>query len=197
MGGCKRLTRDEMDKVLGSFNGMNSVRDKALFTLGCFTGFRISELLSLTLGDVFQHGSLVDMVHVKRKNTKGKLQGRSQPLHPEAKEALRIWVTVLHGRNDTTSMTPLFCSFNHGSRSITSHQAWVILKNAYEKALISGKTGTHCMRKSFAHNVYQALGKDLVQTKQALGHKSFDSTVSYLEVDQAEINVAILNLVLK
>jgi site-specific recombinase XerD len=197
MAGCKSLTKEEIGKVLGSFNGMNAIRDRALFTLGCFTGFRITELLSLTISDVFQHGAIVDIVHLQRKNTKGKLQGRSQALHPEAKEALKIWITILHGRNDTTSITPLFCSFNHGTKAITSRQAWIIMKNAYAKAGIVGRTGTHCMRKSFAHNIHAELGNDLVKTKQALGHRNFDTTIKYLEVDQSVIHLAVIRMSMK
>jgi site-specific recombinase XerD len=197
MAGCKSLTKKEIDKVLSSMTGMNVFRDRALFTLGCFTGFRITELLSLTVGDVYKHGDVLDIVHLHRKNTKGKLQGRSQALHPKAKEALRLWLQCLNAQIGTTSFTPLFRGFTHGSKAITSRQAWIIMKNAYAKAGIQGRTGTHCMRKSFAHNIHAELGNDLVKTKQALGHRNFDTTIKYLEVDQSVIHLAVIRMNMK
>jgi hypothetical protein len=51
------------------------------------------------------------------------------------------------------------------------------------------------MRKTFAHGVYKALGRDLVNTQRALGHKNVNSTVSYLGFEtDAEIHKAILSL---
>jgi integrase len=41
-----------VDLVTKSFGGTYAARDKALFILGVKSGFRISELLSLTVGDV-------------------------------------------------------------------------------------------------------------------------------------------------
>ena len=55
-------------------------RDKALFILGLKTGLRVSELLSLKVGDVYQYGRLADMVYVERKHMKKKLEGRAIPL---------------------------------------------------------------------------------------------------------------------
>ncbi len=194
MAGCKAFNESEYKRVVESFSGINAARDKALFILGCYTGFRITELLSITLGDIFQHGKIIDEVHVKRKNTKGKRKGRSQPIHPVAKEALSVWISILTAQSSTTSTTPLFKGINRGEKAITARQAWVILKNAYEAAGITGRTGTHCMRKSFAHNIHNLMGKDILKTKQALGHVRLESAVSYLEVDQLEINTAILRL---
>jgi site-specific recombinase XerD len=48
-------------------------RDKALFILVLQTGLRISELLSLKVGYVYQHGRLGDVVYVERKHMKNGL----------------------------------------------------------------------------------------------------------------------------
>jgi hypothetical protein len=39
-------------------------------------------LLSLIVGDVQQHGKIVDYVTVQRKHMKKKTEGRTVPLHP-------------------------------------------------------------------------------------------------------------------
>jgi integrase len=94
MKGCQPLAEDEVDVVRKSFSGIYATRDKALFILGVKSGFRISELLSLRVGDVWQHGRLVDRVTVARAHMKKKVEGRTVVLHPEAKAALTAWLDV-------------------------------------------------------------------------------------------------------
>ncbi len=56
MKGARPLTDSEVHQVSNSFRGRFAHRDRTLFVLGIKTGLRISELLSLTVGDVLQHG---------------------------------------------------------------------------------------------------------------------------------------------
>jgi site-specific recombinase XerC len=53
MKGCRPLTEDEVDLLQRSFGGVYADRDKALFLLEVKSGFRISELLSLHVGEVW------------------------------------------------------------------------------------------------------------------------------------------------
>jgi site-specific recombinase XerD len=48
--------------VSQAFRGIYAARDRALFLLGVKTGYRISELLSLRVGDVWQQGSIARSV---------------------------------------------------------------------------------------------------------------------------------------
>ena len=67
-----------------------------------------------------------------------------------------------------------------------------MLRDAYESNELTGKLGTHSMRKTFANKVYDALNNDLVKTQRALGHRNINSTVSYLSFREEEIDQAIL-----
>jgi integrase len=49
---------EEVELIAKFFSGRYAARNKALFTLGVRSGFRISEMLSLTVGAVFQHGKV-------------------------------------------------------------------------------------------------------------------------------------------
>jgi site-specific recombinase XerD len=53
---------------------------------------------------------------------------------------------------------------------------------------LTGKLGTHCMRKTFANRVYQRLNHDLVKAQRALGYRNINSTVSYLSFAEEEID---------
>src|SRR5918994_2914390 len=106
MKGCRPLTEAEVDLVQRSYGGVYADRDKALFLLGVKSGFRISELLSLRVGDVSQHGRLVDRVTVQRRHMKNQREGRTVLLHPEAKAALATWLLTL--RQDPTAAIQTF-----------------------------------------------------------------------------------------
>jgi integrase len=192
MKGCRPLTDQEVALISRSFGGRYAARDRALFILGVKTGFRIAELLSLQLGDVWQHGRVVDQVTVRRAHMKQKREGRTVPVHPDAKAAIATWLLPLQAQLDVTARTYVFRSRKGANRPITPTQAWRILREACATNELTGKLGTHCMRKTFAQKVYHQLGFDLIRTKRALGHQQIGNTERYLSFAEAEIHAAIL-----
>lgn len=194
MKGCRPLSELEVAAVLEALAGPYATRDRALFLLGVKAGFRISELLSLRLLDVMRAGRLLDRVSVARRNMKKKVEGRTVLLHPEARAALELWVEELRAQGYMTSDTFVFQSRKGRNAALSRVQAYRILQAAYERAGVEGQTGTHSMRKTFANNVHERLGRDLLKTQKALGHRNINSTVSYLSFRQEEIDEAILGL---
>ncbi|MHB9026936.1 MAG: tyrosine-type recombinase/integrase [Armatimonadota bacterium] len=194
MRGCRPMTDDEISEVSRSFWGEHARRDKALFLLGVKSGFRISELLSLRLKDVLQAGRIVDRVSVERRNMKKKTEGRTVLLHPEAKSALAEWLQELHDWGYLAADAYVFQSRKGHNRSISRIQAYRILKETFDACEMTGKLGTHSMRKSFANKIYDKLGGDLIKTQRALGHRNINSTVQYLSFREEEIDEAILAL---
>lgn len=88
MKGSRPLTDTEVELIAGSFSGRYALRDRAIFILRVKTGLRISELFSLTIGDVVQHGQMVERVAVQRRRMKRKVEGRTVLLHPDAKDGV-------------------------------------------------------------------------------------------------------------
>lgn len=184
MSGCRALTQNEIQLVTEK---LTNPRDRALFVLGVKSGFRISELLSLRVSDVFNSGRVLDIARVARKNTKGAIKSRTIPLHAEARKAL---LEICIGRDGSL---PLFQGRNGNSQAISRFMAHKILKTAYENAGLTGPgLACHTMRKSFAEKVYAALGYDLVATSSALSHSDIRNTVRYLSPSKDKINAAIL-----
>jgi integrase len=192
MKGCRPLTDPEIALLTRSFGGPYALRDRAWFIFGLKTGFRIAELLSLRVGDVWQHGRVVDQVTVRRAHMKQQREGRTVPVHPDAKAALATWLSYLQEQPGVTAQTYLFRSRKGTNRAITPTQAWRILREACATNELTGKLGTHCMRKTFANKVYHQLGFDLIRTKRALGHQQISNTERYLSFAEAEIHAAIL-----
>jgi integrase len=194
MKGCRALTDDEVALVRKSFGGRYGRRDQALFLLGVKSGFRISELLSLTVGDVWQHGQFVERVAVQRRYMKGKVQSRSVPLHSEAKGALAAWLMEMNRQGDVSPDTYLFPSRKGLNRPLRPGQARHILRQAYAACGLTGPLSSHTLRKTFGQRFYEKSGRDLLKTQRAMGHKSPASTIAYLNLDERDIDELILVL---
>lgn len=193
MKGCRPLSDVEVASVLEQLGSHRyPARDRALFLLGLRSGFRISELLSLTVGDVFQNGNFVDRVSVARRHMKKKMEGRTVALHPEARTAVETWVRELAAAGHTHPHTYVFRSREGANRALNRRSAWAMLKKAYGARGLTGKTGTHSMRKTFAKRIHEKLGRDIMKTQKALGHARITSTCSYLSFAEEEVEDAIL-----
>jgi integrase len=190
MKGCRPPTDEEVILLQQSFGGIYADRDKALSLLGVKSGFRISQLLSLRLGDVSPHGHLVDRVTGPRRHMKR--EWRTVLLHPVAKAALADRLLTLRQTPGCTAQTFIFRSRKGTNRPISTVQAWRIPYEAVTASELVGKLGTHAMRKTFANRVYHQLNHNLVKTQRALGHKHINSTVAYLSFVEDEIDQAIL-----
>lgn len=199
MAGMRPLTKAEINLT---FNELASLRDKALFILGIKSGFRITELLSMPLSMLYQHGKIVDRVTVERKSMKGKITSRDVILHSEAKRVLLEYIeTVLipvHGKGILKDkFFPLFPSRQkdkYGNiKALDRRMAWVILKNAFSGAELTGRLATHSMRKTFCKDTHKKLGGDIRQTQVAMGHSDPKTTMEYLPPDQDAIDAAILS----
>lgn len=169
-------------------------RDRALFAMGVSCGLRISELLSLTLGDVYQNGRLPDRLAIARKNMKKKMEGRQVLFHPEAKALAMEWAKELIAKGYTDPSGPFFRNQMKTAKAISRVAAWKIFTTAYSALGLTGKLGTHAMRKTLAKRVYEGSGKDLMKTQKALGHSRVTSTVSYLSFDEKDLDDILLKV---
>jgi integrase len=193
MSGCRPFSDEEIDIIVNSLEGKYAKRNKAMVILGLKTGYRIHEILSLNIYDVYQFGRIVDRVSVQRHNMKGKDGTRSVPLHPQAKVYILDWINELITLGKSDEHSPLFPSRNGSNKRITEIRAYQIIKEVCNNNQLTGKIGTHSMRKTFANNVYSKLGHDLVKTQRAMGHAQVTSTARYITFADKEIEDAILN----
>jgi len=188
MKGSRPLTRVQVKALL---KATDSIREKALLTLGFATGYRISELLSLKVADVATNGVIHSHVTVKASNTKTK-QGRTVLLNSDAKKALLALVNWLKAKGMTAN-APLFVSRKHvnGYAAISRQQAHKLLKDLFAAIGEFGNVSTHTLRKTFAKTIYDATGGKIELVQIALGHAAITSTVSYLSFNTQSIDDAI------
>ena len=190
--GMRPLSNVEIEKVtetLKRSDGMYSIRNTGLFLLGVSVGGRISEMLSLTIGDVwdFKGDKPIDDFYFRKEIVKGKEEARRVPLNRDGRNA--IGMLVGWQKTHTGSIKPsdpLFLSRKSGAEGnkqpFQRKQAERILKNAFAAAGLTGRLNTHTLRKSFATRLYN-VRRDIVAVQEALGHASIVTTRKYLGVD--------------
>jgi site-specific recombinase XerD len=220
MKGARPLTETEIEKINQAFDGRYEVRNRCMFIIGIKTGMRISELLSLNVGDVWEKGRPVDILNLRKQQVKGKKEARSIPLNTAAKEAIQEQVNWLSGKFEwgrrrrqthrthatppdwNTELTveravalprledtPLFPS-QIGDGRLSRFQAHRILKQAYYDAGLTGKVTTHSLRKSFGTKIY-TVSKDIMVTKELLGHANVNTTQKYIGVGMDALRAAV------
>ena len=89
MKGTRPLDNTEIRRVSACFTGTFETRNCGLFMLGVSTGGRISELLSLTIGDVYQNQQPVsDLLFDKSIVKGGEVSRVSVPVNADGRLAI-------------------------------------------------------------------------------------------------------------
>jgi len=192
MKGTRPLDNNEIRRVSECFDGTFEARNRGLFILGVSTGGRISELLSLQIGDVWQNGKAVTDLLYEKNIVKGGEVSRAVPVNRDGRTAIERIITWHRERyGNTEPDRPLFPS-RHNSGSVPLHRqsAHQMLKKAFIAAGLNGKIATHSLRKSFAQRVYEQSG-DIYLVKELLGHRNVATTQSYLGVNYADARDAV------
>ncbi len=202
MKSARDLTRDEVKSILTQ---ATSLRNKAILVLGFNTGFRVSELLSLKIGDVFTGRVVRTHVTVDAKNMKNK-KSRTIKLNSDAVKVLTTHCKQLI-KQGLSLDAPLFISREMDRKpnkdgvicrtvkALTRFQVNNVLKLLAELAGVdTTRVSTHSFRKTFAKAIYIASGKDLTKVQYALGHSSITITIKYLIFAISEIDTLVEGL---
>ena len=193
MKGTRPLDNDEIRRVSTCFTGTYAVRNRGLFMLGVSTGGRISELLSLTLGDVWQNRAAVTDLLYDKSIVKGGEVSRAIPVNRDGRKAIADLIAWHRERyRNTRANRPIFPSRNGrgNPQRMSRRTAHDVLKAAFEAAGLNGHLATHSLRKSFAQRLYDRTG-DIFAVQEMLGHKSVATTQKYLGVNYASVRDAL------
>lgn len=192
MRGTRPLDNEEIRQVADSFDGTFATRNRGLFMLGVSTGGRISELLSLQIGDVWQNGKPVKDLLFARSIVKGGEVSRAVPVNIDGRQAIEDLIAWHRDRYENTAPSrPLFPSRNgRGEKKMTTRAGHNLLKKAFDEAGLNGHLATHSLRKSFAQRLYDCTG-DIFAVQEMLGHKSVATTQRYLGVNYASVRDAL------
>ena len=176
-------------------------RERALIASGLFLGFRIGELLSLSIGQVWRDGAVLPTVGIPPRHRKGHYGSvHWVPVGPELRRAFEALVRARRmGQGGTLDpREPLFLSRTRGAggrlRAIGRKQAYRLMMRIFARAKVvnDGRLGCHATRKSYARMVYDRSGHDLLVLRDALGHASASTSEKYLEVNREDVMAAVL-----
>lgn len=152
-------------------------RDVAIFTLLYGAGLRISEALSLTIGDA----PTGDTLRIKGKGAKT----RAVPILPAARLALNNYLCLRPPAENAND--PLFLSVRGKALNPRIVQR-EMKKHAVALGLDASAT-PHALRHAFATHLLAA-GGDLRSIQELLGHASIAATQRYTKIDADELLAA-------
>lgn len=163
----RAIPAEDLEKILGAITG---ARDKALILLLLHTGMRIGELLQVKMADIILSERKI-LLYLGEKN----LHGRTVFYSAVAERALKEWLAI----RDRTSE---YLFYGHAYRPLCYVAAWVVMKEALQKAGLKGKGySLHSLRHTFATNMLNA-GLRLEVLQQLLGHLTIDITLRYARI---------------
>ncbi len=171
----RSLTEAEVESLLAAPVVADPLgyRDRAMLEVLYATGLRVSELVSLTLGQVNLNQGVVRVL--------GK--GNRERLIPLGEEAVR-WIKAFVGgaRNDILldRTTDFLFPTRRGDR-MTRQAFWHIIKRYALKAGVDRDLSPHTLRHAFATHLLNH-GADLRVVQMLLGHSDLSTTQIYTHV---------------
>lgn len=172
------LTRDEIEAVIAApdLATWHGRRDRAILVLTLQTGLRVTELVTLTCGDIV----LGTGAHVRCLG-KGRKE-RATPVRKDSIKLLRYWLAERKGQ----PAEPLFISNRSTSLSRDAVEGIVrrhVATASKACSSLQGKRVTpHVLRHSAAMQLLQS-GVDRTVIALWLGHESVETTQMYLHAD--------------
>ncbi len=166
------LSVGEVERLLSQPKGRDpaSLRDRAIIELLYATGLRVSEVISLNLGDInLENGFLRCM----GKGSKERLVPVGEVALKALEEYLKKGRSRLTGRKSTSALF-----LNQHGRRLTRQGVWKILKKYAGLAGIKTKLTPHTIRHSFATHLLEC-GADLRSVQEMLGHSDISTTQIY------------------
>lgn len=170
------ISVEEMKQLLDSLpmDDSLSFRNKVMMEMLYATGMRVSELLGLTIHDLFFKQT---MILVRGKGSKQRYVPYLKSLNPLLNTYLNLHRNVLLKEKQTDILF-----LNRFGGKLSRMGFWKILRQACIRAGIKRDVSPHTFRHSFATHLLEAgVGLRIVQS--LLGHSSINTTQIYTHVD--------------
>ena len=167
------LSVDEMFRLidLPQGDGFLVIRDRAMLELFYNTGLRISELVSLKIGDI---DLVTQTLKVLGKGNKERLL----PFGRKCVEALENYKKARTNKIVPLKINTDFLFLNNRGKGISTRGVRKIIGKYVTTGNFPGKVSPHSIQHSFATHLLES-GADLRSIQELLGHASLSTTQKY------------------
>ena len=179
----KFLYIDEMETLLTGFNEKNPIdqKNKLIIELLYSTGIRVSELVSITISDIYLEKQIIK-IRGKGNKERYVLYGK------EASHLLNQYIK--QGRTTFHIISP-YLFFNQKGNPMTTNSIRELLDHHARTCGIIKHVTPHMLRHSFATHMLTN-GADLKSVQELLGHKNLSTTSIYTHVTNEQIRTVYL-----
>jgi len=182
--------KKQVQALINHYLHQGQIRNYTLITMGIYTALRISDLLRLTWGDVYNFNTKcirqsITITESKTNKTK------TIALHENCINALK---RCLHTARPTSRLHPLFENKQNG-QAISRVQAYRIIREASEELELDIPASCHSLRKTFGYHAWKE-GISPAVIMEIYNHSSLSVTRRYLGVSQDDKNEVYLGLVI-
>ncbi len=169
----KAILDDGKIKGIEEYLKNNNERDYILFLCGITLGLRISDILSIKVGDIVNK----DNMYITEKKT-----GKSKEIaiSKKLKNAIKTYC------KDRDKKEYLIKSRQGNNNPIGRDRAYRIIRGVAEQFGLD-RIGTHSLRKSFGRKYYQKY-EDIEGLRKYLNHTTISVTRNYIGLEQEIIN---------
>ncbi len=174
-------SENQIKMIKGNLFRQKNKRDFLLFVFGINSGLRISDLLSLKLGDVKDsRGGLKDDLDIREQKT-GKT--RKVFFNKQIKEALKYYLE----KNDIFDLDRYLFTKEKSKRNkpITRVRAYQLINKWCKDVGLNCKVGGHTLRKTFGYHL-RMQGISIEQISNLLNHQNIRVTFRYIGISQDE-----------
>ena len=149
-----------------------TVRDRAILELFYSSGLRLSELVSLNIGDI-------DLLAGEARVTGKGNKTRVVPVGRYAREAIQQWLAI---RKDMSAEAELAMFVSRRGGRLASRSVEKRLKGWAIRQGVNRNVHPHMLRHSFASHMLESSG-DLRAVQELLGHQNISTTQIYTHLD--------------
>jgi integrase len=180
--------KEHVQAIAQHYIDENKYRNHALFVLGVHSALRISDLLKLRWGDVYNFENNHILTHINLTEQK---TGKTTCIALEKETMRALWLYFIHIDKPAPDM-PIFINARTG-KAISRVQGYRIIRGGGEAVNLPYRISCHSLRKTFGYHAWNS-GVPVPVVLEIFNHSSISITRRYLGVTQDEKDKATLSV---
>lgn len=181
------LSFEEVEAIENSFDLSlpENFRNKVMVEMMYSCGLRVSELVSLRLGNLLLNEGCIRVIG------KGKKE-RLVPIGHYASRMLQLYIEGVRAAFRPKPGAEEYVFLSRRGQPLSREMVFTIVKKAAEAAGIQKQVSPHAFRHAFATHLVEG-GADLRSVQAMLGHKNITTTEIYTHLDRGYLEDTIRN----